>query len=104
MTLRRSRLSAMAPEISDSSIVGSVIDAWTSATISADCAIEIIIHDAPTDWIIPPRFDTTLAAQTARKMGKRNGDSAETCGAPAGSGSVGAFKELCEVRRSGTQV
>src|SRR5262245_42252858 len=94
MTLRRSRLSAIAPEISDNNMVGSVMDACTSATISADCAIESIIHDAPTDWIIPPRLDTTLANHTARKMGKRNGDSADTCGAPLRSGSVGASKEL----------
>ena len=49
ITLRRSRLSAIAPAISDNSIVGNVTDAWTSATMSADCAMEIIIHDAPTD-------------------------------------------------------
>jgi predicted glycoside hydrolase/deacetylase ChbG (UPF0249 family) len=69
--------------------------------MSADCASEIIIQEAPTDWIVAPRFDTVLAAHTVRNTRKRNGDSAETCGAPAGSGSVGAFKELWGVRRSG---
>lgn len=49
MTRRRSRLSAIAPAISDSSITGSAIDACTSATRSADCAIDSISHEAPTD-------------------------------------------------------
>ena len=95
MTLRRSRLSAIAPATSDNNIVGSVTDACTSATMSADCAIEIIIHDAPTDWISPPRLETVLAAHTARNTGKRNGDSAETGGGTGcASGELGSLKEL----------
>ena len=69
ITLRRSRLSAIAPATSDSSMIGSVTDACTSATMSADGAIEIIIHDAPTDWISPPRLESVLAIQTPRKTG-----------------------------------
>ncbi len=69
ITLRRSRLSAIAPAISDNNITGNVTDACTSATISADCPSEIIIHDAPTDWISPPRLETKLADQMRRKTG-----------------------------------
>ena len=64
MTLRRSRLSAIAPATSDNNMIGSVTDACTSATMSAGWPSEIIVHDAPTDWIMPPKFDTKLAAQT----------------------------------------
>ena len=49
MTLRRSKLSAIAPASSDSNMIGSVTDACTSATMSADVAMDVIIHDAPTD-------------------------------------------------------
>ena len=46
ITRRRSRLSATAPATSDSSTTGNVRDVCTSATMSADCAIETISHDA----------------------------------------------------------
>ena len=69
MTLRRSRLSAIAPAISDSSMMGRVTDACTSATMSADWASEIISHDAPTDCSMPPRLDAMLANQTPRNTG-----------------------------------
>jgi hypothetical protein len=49
-------------------MIGSEIEAWTSATIPAD-PIEVIIHEAPTDWIRPPKLDARLASQTARKIG-----------------------------------
>ncbi|WP_262982716.1 hypothetical protein [Sphingobium sp. SCG-1] len=35
---------------------------------------DVIIHDAPTDWINPPRLDATLAIHTARKIGMLNAD------------------------------
>src|SRR5262245_11613628 len=54
--------------------------------MSAGCSSEIIIHDAPTDWIRPPRFETVLAIQTLRKIGYWNGVSAER--APFSSLSV----------------
>ena len=69
ITTRRSRLSAIAPATSDSSMTGSAIEACTSATMSAECAIEIIIQDAPTDWISAPRLARVLASQTARNTG-----------------------------------
>src|SRR5687767_10539314 len=49
MTLRRSRLSAIAPATSDSNKIGKVTEACTSATMSADSAIDVIIQEAPTD-------------------------------------------------------
>ena len=49
ITLRRSRLSAIAPAMSDNSMIGNVTDACTSATMSADLAIDVIIQAAPTD-------------------------------------------------------
>src|SRR3546814_8330098 len=60
---RRSILSASAPAGSDSSMIGSVTDAWTSATSSA-LPIEVIIHEAPTDWIRPPKLEARLEIQT----------------------------------------
>jgi hypothetical protein len=70
-------------------MMGSVTDACTSATMPADCAMEVIIHAAPTDCISPPRLETVLAAQTARNTGNRSGDSADKdCDAFSESGSV----------------
>jgi hypothetical protein len=48
MMRRRSILSANAPASSDNSTTGIVIEAWTSATKSAESAIDVIIQDAPT--------------------------------------------------------
>ena len=69
MTLRRSMLSAIAPATSESSMMGSEVEACTSATMSGDGAIESIIHDAPTDWIRLPKLESRLAIQTPRKTG-----------------------------------
>jgi hypothetical protein len=69
MTLRRSRLSAIAPAINENSMIGSVTDTWTSATIAGAGAIESISQDAPTDWISPPKLATVLASQTLRNTG-----------------------------------
>src|SRR5690606_31496472 len=69
MILRRSKLSAIAPATSENSMTGSATDACTSATMSADCAIEVISQAAPTDWIMPPKLDDALANQTLRKIG-----------------------------------
>ena len=69
MTLRRSMLSAIAPATSENSMMGSAVEACTSATMSGDGAIESIIQDAPTDWIRLPKFESRLAIQTPRKTG-----------------------------------
>jgi hypothetical protein len=58
-------------------MMGSVVDAWTRATMSAESAIEVIIHEAPTDWMRPPKFDAKLANHTARKTLFRSGDKGE---------------------------
>src|SRR5690606_15733904 len=76
ITLRRSRLSATAPAQSDSSMIGSVVAAGTSATIIEEPESEVIIHAAPTDWMRPPKFEERLASQMARKMGMERGDGA----------------------------
>lgn len=48
ITRRRSQMSAVAPAGSDNNMMGSVVEACTSATMSALGAIEVISHDAPT--------------------------------------------------------
>jgi hypothetical protein len=42
--------------------------------MSAEPAIETIVQDAPTDWIMPPKFEAMLASQTARNTGLRSGE------------------------------
>ena len=74
ITLRRSRLSATAPAQSENSMIGSVVDAGTSATSTGEADSEVIIQAAPTDWISPPKLDARLAIQIARKMGMAKGE------------------------------
>jgi hypothetical protein len=45
------------------------MEACTSATMSAERAIEIISQAAATDWISAPRLDIAFAIQTARNTG-----------------------------------
>ena len=54
-------------------MMGSVAEACTRATMSAEAASEVMSHAAPTDWISPPKFEAMLASHTARKTGWRNG-------------------------------
>src|SRR5262245_64979125 len=68
MTRRRSKLSATAPDAREKIMTGSEVDAWTSETMSAEPAIEVISHAAPTDWMRPPRLEARLAVHTARKV------------------------------------
>ena len=49
-------------------MIGRVVEAWTSATRSADVEIEVIIQAAPTPWISEPRFEASVANHTLRKM------------------------------------
>jgi hypothetical protein len=67
ITRRRSQMSAVAPDGSDSSMMGRVVDAWTNATMSAEGAIDVISHDAPTPWMRLPKFEIRLAVQMAAK-------------------------------------
>jgi ssDNA-binding replication factor A large subunit len=49
MTRRRSKLSAIAPDTSENNMTGRVVDAWTSATMSSEAAIDVISQAEPTD-------------------------------------------------------
>ncbi len=62
-------MSAIAPEISENSMTGNAVDACTSATISAELEMRVIIHAAPTVWISEPKLEARLAIQTERKTG-----------------------------------
>src|SRR5882762_8301473 len=73
ITNRLSQMSAVAPDASDSSMMGRVVDAWTRATMSADGAIDVIIHDAPTAWMRVPKLETRLAVQIIAKTREWNG-------------------------------
>lgn len=53
-------------------MIGSATEDWTSATMSALGAREVISHAAPTDWIIEPKLDAILASQIARNTGWRS--------------------------------
>jgi len=75
-------------------MIGSVVDACTSAIIRGDAASDVIIHDAPTDWINPPKFDAIDATQMARKIGI---DSGEPCVAVVTG--VDAMTGECVARR-----
>ena len=55
-------------------MIGSVVDAGTSATSTGEADSEVIIQAAPTDWISPPKLDARLAIQIARKMGMAKGE------------------------------
>src|SRR5689334_1158073 len=59
--------------------------------MSAEGAIEVISHEAPTPWIRLPKFEKRLAVQMARKIRCRNGARVEERHAPRPS-STPAFK------------
>lgn len=77
MIRRRSKLSASAPDTSEKSMIGSEVDACTSATMFAEEEIEVISQAAPTDWMRPPKLDARLAIQIVRKMSCLKGASGE---------------------------
>ena len=56
-------------------MMGSVVDACTSATMLAESEIDVISQPAPTPWIRPPRLEAMLASQIDRKVRYRNGAS-----------------------------
>src|SRR3546814_4052563 len=60
MTTRRSRLSASAPDQSERSMIGKVLDEWTSATSSRELVSDVISQAAPTDWLRPPTLETKI--------------------------------------------
>ena len=75
MIVRRSRVSARAPAISDRKKKGRAPAVCTSATRSADGAIVVINHEAPTVWIMPPKEDTSEAIQKSVNVRCSNGAS-----------------------------
>ena len=75
MIMRRSRVSARAPAISDRMKKGSAAAVCTRATWSADGAIVVISHDAPTVWIMLPNEETRDAYQNSANVRCANGAS-----------------------------
>jgi hypothetical protein len=65
--------SAIAPPINENSMIGSVVDACTSATMSTESEIEVISHAAPTPWMRLPKLEPRLASHRARNIGSRRG-------------------------------
>src|SRR5271165_4857413 len=100
-TIRRSNMSAIAPAGVDTRATGSINDVWTSATISVDEEICVIVQAAPTPRTKMPRFDNRLAVQMRRNTAWRKGEKmpradgaglfAETLIIPADSGETGSF-------------
>src|SRR3977135_1119753 len=77
ITLRRLKLSPPAADGSESSMIGSVVDACTSATMLAESEMAVIIQAAPTPWISDPKFEARLAIHTDWKMPCRKGANGE---------------------------
>jgi hypothetical protein len=77
MIRRRSKLSARAPETTEKSMIGSEVDACTSATMFTDCEIDVISQAAPTAWISPPKLEARLAIQMVRNVSCRKGASGD---------------------------
>jgi hypothetical protein len=67
ISLRRSKMSPIAPAGSPIRNVGSVVAVCTSETVSAVPPSETISHCAPTVCIHVPTFETVWAIQSARK-------------------------------------
>src|SRR5688572_11857661 len=86
ITERRLKLSASAPDTSENSMIGRVVEAWTSATRSAEVEIEVIIQAAPTPWISEPKLEASVANHTLRNVWNSKGASAV---GRAGAGSSG---------------
>ena len=64
MTLRRSKLSAKTPAISEKTMIGNVTEVWTRATMLSDDVSSVIIHAAPTACTSPPKLDASEANQS----------------------------------------
>ena len=47
-------------------MIGSVDEAWTSATMSRESVMVVIIQPAPTAWISPPRLEANVADHRVR--------------------------------------
>lgn len=71
--LRRSYMSAIAPDAIAPSISGANVADWTIATRSARSVICVIAQAAPTPWISTPKLENRLAHQIRRNKGSANG-------------------------------
>ena len=80
ITWRRLKLSASAPAASEKTMIGSVTDPCTSATMLSDVVIDVIIQAAPTAWISPPKFEPSVAIQIARNVEFLSGVSSDARG------------------------
>ena len=72
-TIRRSYMSAMAPEATDTSMAGNMDAVWTRATRSAARVSWVMAQAAPTPWISSPRLDSRLPSHMARNRENRRG-------------------------------
>src|SRR5690554_2038550 len=77
MTMRRSKLSAKAPAAMEKTMMGSVVDACTSATMLCESVSVVIIQPAPTDWTNPPRLETSVASHSSRNVSCLKGASSD---------------------------
>src|SRR3546814_8327071 len=100
ITTRRSKLSANAPAHNDSSMIGSVVEDCTRATLCGASTSDAILQAAPTDWMRPPKFEAMLAIKTARKVDLCSGAGAKF---PAHSGEEsGTTHDLPQVTNEHT--
>ena len=88
ITRRRLKLSAIAPEASEKTMIGSVVEACTSATMFAEVVIVVIIQAAPTAWISPPKFEREAREPDRPEVGFRSGARAEARGLAAASRAI----------------
>ena len=110
MIRRRSKLSAKTPAASEKTMIGRVIDVWTSATMLSEAESEVIIQAAPTDCTRPPKFDASVAIQSMRNVWLRKiasvGSEFAICGAfrgPARPRDARALRPAWQRRRTAGQ-
>ena len=77
ITCLRSYMSATAPPTRASSMIGSWIAVWTSATRSARPSTAVISQAAPTDWIALPKLPARVAIHKVRNRRCESGDKVE---------------------------
>ena len=60
-------------------MIGSAVEACTSATSCAEPDSDVISQDAPTACTSPPKFDDIDASQMARNIGTEKGEGGGAC-------------------------
>ena len=100
MTRRRSKLSAKTPARREKTMIGSVTDDCTRATMLSDCDSKVIIQAAPTACTSPPKFEVSAAIQSIRNVWLRNSARMDVlCGTLQVSGSVSILRWIRWRRR-----